>query len=81
MLGAGERGESQPGMSPARRDRAGRTKPTVEAKRSLDCQHFFSTAVFVASPEVNSIQVQTENPTQLNSGGADISLFSELTKG
>lgn len=42
---------------------------------------FFSTAVFVASLEVNPIQVWTENPTQLNFGGADISLFSQLTKG
>lgn len=54
MLGAGERGQSQPGMSPAPRDKADRTKPTVEAKRSLIFQHFCGTAVFVASPEVNS---------------------------
>lgn len=37
-------------------------------------------AVVVASPEVNSVREWAENPTQLNFGGADASLFSEPTK-
>lgn len=77
VLGAGERGQSQPGMSPAPRDKAscgGQEKPHFPAF----LEHC---AVVVASPEVNSVREWAENPTQLNFGGADASLFSELTKG
>lgn len=37
-------------------------------------------SISLASPEVNSMQVWTENPTQLNFGGADVSLFAQLNQ-
>lgn len=58
----------------------------VKAKRKASFSNITLThIVLVALHEVNSIRVWTENPTQLNSGGAEVYLFSdelcELTKG
>jgi len=50
----------------------------VEVKRKVSFSSVTSTrTVLVALHEFNSMRVQTENPTQLNSGGAELYIFSD----